>query len=150
MIPPSLCNASMIQWIQTVHNFLSGTIADCLGVHQKNLSVVTFAENQLETRNGSDWGFINSLTNCSSLLLFDVGVNRLRGELPNSVGNLSTSLQYFVTNYNSITGKIPEGIGNLVNLKFIEMNNNLFEGPIPDSFGRLKKLNRLYLSNNNL
>ncbi|CAL4889180.1 unnamed protein product [Urochloa decumbens] len=149
-IPPSLCNASMIKWVQAVNNFLSGTIPDCLGINQKNLSVVTFAENQLEARNGFGWEFISSLTNCSSLLLLDIGDNRFRGELPDSVGNLSTSLQYFTTNYNSIVGQIPEGIGNLVNLNFIEMNNNHFEGPIPYSFGRLKKLNRLYLSNNNL
>ncbi|XBI42691.1 hypothetical protein VPH35_107547 [Triticum aestivum] len=150
IIPPSLCNASMLQWIQGVNNFFSGTIPECLGIHQKDLTVVTFAENQLETSNDYDWGFIYSLTNCSSLLLFDVGDNKLRGELPNIVGNLSTQLQYFVTNMNYITGKISEGIGNLVNLEFIEMNNNLFEGTIPASFGKLKKLNQLYLTNNNL
>ncbi|RCV04881.1 hypothetical protein SETIT_1G037000v2 [Setaria italica] len=149
-IPPSLCNASMIQWIQTVDNLLSGTIPDCLGVNQKNLSVLTFAENQLETRNDRDWGFMFSLTNCSSLQLLDVGDNRLRGELPNSVGNLSKSMWYFGVNFNSITGNIPEGIGNLVGLNFINLGNNLFDGPIPDSLGKLKKLNRLYLSINNL
>lgn len=63
-----------------------------------------FSENQLESKNGLDWGF---MYNCSNLMLLDVGVNKLRGELPNSVGNLSTDLQYFITNYNSITGKIP-------------------------------------------
>jgi hypothetical protein len=147
-IPPSLCNASMIQWIQTVNNFLSGTIPDCLGVHQQNLSVVALVENQLEIRNGFGWGFMSSLTNCSKLFLLEIGAIRLTGELPDSVGNLSTNMKYFITNYNSITGRIPEGIGNLVNLQFVEMNNNLFEGPIPDSFGRLKKLNQLYLSGN--
>uniref|UniRef100_A0ACD6AME3 Uncharacterized protein n=1 Tax=Avena sativa TaxID=4498 RepID=A0ACD6AME3_AVESA len=149
-IPPSLCNASTLQWIQGVSNLFSGTIPQCLGIRQENLTVVTFAVNQLETRSDYDWGFMSSLTNCSRLFLLDVGDNKLRGELPNTVGNLSTQLEYFITNMNYITGKVPEGIGNLVNLEFLEMNNNLFEGTIPASFGKLTKLNQLHLENNNL
>uniref|UniRef100_A0A0D9YPA1 Receptor kinase-like protein Xa21 n=1 Tax=Oryza glumipatula TaxID=40148 RepID=A0A0D9YPA1_9ORYZ len=150
IIPPSLCNASMMQMIQAQNNILSGTIPQCLGIHQKSLHSVAFAQNQLETRNDYDWGFMSSLTNCSNLRLLDLGDNKLRGELPNTVGNLSTRLEYFITGHNSITGKIPEGIGNLVGLKFIEMNNNLHEGTIPAALGRLKNLNKLYLTNNKL
>ncbi|KAJ1255902.1 hypothetical protein BS78_K137700 [Paspalum vaginatum] len=149
-IPPSLCNASAIQWIETANNLLSGTIPDCLGIHQKNLSVVTFAENQLGTKNDLDWRFMSSLTNCSNLQSLDVGGNRLRGKLPNSVGNLSISLSFFEASLNYITGKIPEDIGNLVNLNNINLGANLLEGPIPDSFGKLKKLNRLHLDDNHL
>lgn len=150
IIPPSLCNASMMQMIQAQNNILSGTIPQCLGIHQKSLYSVAFAQNQLETRNDYDWGFMSSLTNCSNLRLLDLGDNKLRGELPNTVGNLSTRLEYFITGHNSITGKIPEGIGNLVGLKFIEMNNNLHEGTIPAALGKLKNLNKLYLTNNKL
>ncbi|XP_052142012.1 receptor kinase-like protein Xa21 [Oryza glaberrima] len=149
-IPPSLCNISTLRWIQTVNNSLSGTIPQCIGINQKSLYSVTFAVNQFETSNKYGWSFMSSLTNCSNLRLLDVGDNKLTGELPNSIGNLSTRLEYFVTNYNSMTGKIPEGLGNLVSLKFIEMNNNFYEGTIPDSLGKLKNLNRLYLTNNNL
>uniref|UniRef100_A0A0E0JXB2 Receptor kinase-like protein Xa21 n=1 Tax=Oryza punctata TaxID=4537 RepID=A0A0E0JXB2_ORYPU len=150
LIPPSLCNATMLRWIQTVSNSLSGTIPQCLGIKQKSLYSVTFEDNQLETRNNYDWGFMSSLTNCSNLRLLSVSDNNLTGELPNSVGNLSTRLEYFLTNYNSITGKIPEGIGNLASLKFIDMSSNFHEGTIPASLGKLKNLNKLSLSYNNL
>jgi hypothetical protein len=78
----------MIQWIQAGFNLLSGMILDRLGIRQKNFSSVSFPVNQLETGNDFDWGLMSSLTNCSNLVLLDIGAKKLRGELPNSVGNL--------------------------------------------------------------
>ena len=147
MLPPSLCNASLLQQIQATTNALSGTIPQCLRTN-KNLTVVALAGNWFEARNDTDWGFLVSLTNCSNLKLLDVNTNILQGVLPNSIGNLSIQLEYINIGENGITGTITEGIGNLINLNGLYMANNLLIGSIPASLGKLKKLNEIKLSNN--
>nr|TKW37266.1 hypothetical protein SEVIR_1G036307v2 [Setaria viridis] len=149
-IPPALCNTSSIQMIQMQTNFLSGKIPHCFGLRQKNLSVFGLGQNQLEATNGAEWSFLSTLTNCSHLKLIDLGENKLQGELPDLIGNLSSNLFFLNVQINNITGKIPESIGNLIGLNVLGMDINLFEGNIPSSIGNLKKLNALSISNNNL
>uniref|UniRef100_A0A0D9VDR1 Receptor kinase-like protein Xa21 n=1 Tax=Leersia perrieri TaxID=77586 RepID=A0A0D9VDR1_9ORYZ len=149
-IPPSLCNASMLQVLQTVYNSLSGRIPQCLGSQQKRLSVVALSKNQLKATNDADWAFLSSLANCSNLKALDLGYNRLQGELPSSIGNLSSHLSYLIIANNNISGTIPEGIGNLINLKLLYMDFNRLEGIIPASLGKLKMLNKLSIPYNNL
>ncbi|KAJ1255817.1 hypothetical protein BS78_K154300, partial [Paspalum vaginatum] len=150
MLPSTLCNASMLQMIETPYNFLSGKIPQCLGTHQNSLSKVVFGINEFEATNDADWGFLVSLTNCSNLRTLDVGDNKLQGVLPNSIANLSTRLECLGIEYNNITGTITEGIGNLINLDTLYMGNNILTGSIPASLSKLKNLNNLYLSNNAL
>ncbi|KAE8801912.1 putative receptor-like protein kinase [Hordeum vulgare] len=149
-IPPSMCNASRLQILQAVYNSLSRRIPNCLGARQNRLSVVALSKNKLEATNDADWGFLTSLTNCSSLKSLDLGYNNLQGELPSAVGNLSSGLSFLIIANNNIVGKIPEGIGNLVNLKLLYMDYNHLEGTIQASLGKIKALNRLSLPYNNL
>ncbi|KAM0902793.1 hypothetical protein ACQ4PT_019067 [Festuca glaucescens] len=149
-IPSSTCNASMLQILQAVYNSLSGRIPPCLGTQQHRLSVVALSKNQLEATNDADWGFLSSLTNCSNLRSLDLGYSSLQGELPSSIGHLSSGLSFLIIANNNIVGKIPEGIGSLVNLKLLYMDYNHLEGTIPASLGKIKVLNRLSLPHNNL
>ncbi|KAJ1295507.1 hypothetical protein BS78_01G229400 [Paspalum vaginatum] len=149
-IPATLCNTSVIQMIQMQANFLSRKIPNCFGIRQKYMSVLSFGQNQLEATNNADWSFLSSLTNSSNLNLLDVSRNKLQGELPDMIGNLSRNLFFLSVEVNNITGKIPEGIGNLIGLGELGLHNNLFEGNIPLSIGNLKSLNTLALSDNNL
>ncbi|TVU33044.1 hypothetical protein EJB05_24825, partial [Eragrostis curvula] len=150
ILPPSLCNATMLQNLEIIRTFLSGTIPQCLGTRQKNLSVVLLAYNQFEARNDAEWSFLASLTNCSNMRKLSFDGNKLEGVLPNSIGNLSTRLNFLSIEHNNITGKIPEGIGNLINLHTLDLDYNILVGGIPESLSKLTKLNRLSLSNNAL
>ncbi|CAL5058255.1 unnamed protein product [Urochloa decumbens] len=150
MLPSSLCNASMLQVIETVENYLSGRIPECLGAQQTNLSAVSVAVNLFEATNDADWSFMASLTNCSNLVVLDISENNLHGVLPNSIGNLSTQIEYLSVAYNNITGRITEGISNLINLQTLYMPHNLLIGAIPASLGNLNKLSELYMYNNAL
>ncbi|KAG2657064.1 hypothetical protein PVAP13_1KG116300 [Panicum virgatum] len=150
LIPPSLCNSSMLQRIETVDNLLTGTIPNCLGIHLKRLSSLTFAKNQIQATQDADWDFLASLTNCSELQQLDLGDNLFAGEIPCSIGNLSRSLEYLNMEYNSITGIVPEEISNLVNLSTLHLYGNHLQGTIPNSFGILKGLNGLFLGMNDL
>ncbi|KAF7104243.1 hypothetical protein CFC21_105151 [Triticum aestivum] len=149
-IPSSLCNASMIQMIQLLHNSLTGTIPSCLGIHLASLSALTIAENHIQATQDADWGFLSSLSNCSNLQLLDLGNNMLEGEIPSSVGTFSTNLEFLSMGSNSITGKIPGAIANLTNLQTLILEGNHLEGTIPTSLGKMKGLNSLILGTNEL
>ncbi|TVU32317.1 hypothetical protein EJB05_24042, partial [Eragrostis curvula] len=148
-IPVSLCNASKLEVIQMMENSFSGVIPDCLGV-LKNLWSLELDINRLEANVDADWGFMDSLTNCSNLKRIGLSVNKLGGVLPGSIVNLSTSMKLLNLWDNMISGQIPQEIGNLVNLTIIRMNQNNFIGTIPASIGRLDKLSILYLYDNSL
>ncbi|KAJ3692016.1 hypothetical protein LUZ60_012366 [Juncus effusus] len=172
-IPASLSNASLLGDIELMGNSFSGSIPSIFG-NMLNLYYLDISYNNLEARNPEDWDFMVSLVNCTGLQNFDIGYNLLGGMMPDSLVNLSRSLNYLALGNNLIQGSIPSGIGNLVNLTYLDMSNNLLvgvipvgignllilqtldlsensiSGEIPSSIKNLTKMNRLYLSSNNL
>ncbi|TKW08540.1 hypothetical protein SEVIR_6G033270v4 [Setaria viridis] len=149
-IPPSLCNASKLELAQMSDNSFSGVIPNCLGTHLKNLWALMLDSNQLEANVDADWGFMDSLTNCSNLKYIGLSENKLGGVLPGSIANLSTSMERLSISGNMVSGQIPQEIGNLVNLNAIGMHLNNFTGIIPTSIGKLNKLSKLILYGNKL
>ncbi|XXG71827.1 hypothetical protein AAC387_Pa07g1063 [Persea americana] len=69
-------------------------------------------------------GSLSSLTNCSSLEDLSLSFNRLRGALPSSIANFSTTLEQLFLTENRILGSIPSGLGNLFNLYTLSMASN--------------------------
>ncbi|XP_056166376.1 receptor kinase-like protein Xa21 [Syzygium oleosum] len=76
--------------------------------------------------------------------------NPLRGSIPESIRNFSSSLQILLACNCQIRGRIPEEIGFLQRLTFLGLCNNDLDGTIPSSIGGPKSLQRLYLDNNHL
>jgi hypothetical protein len=148
VLPASVCNASMLQYIEIISTFLSGRVPECLGAHQMNLSVVALVESEFEATNDADWSFMSSLSNCSNMRQLGLESNKLKDVLPNSIANFSIGMEFLSIEDNKITGTIPGGIGNLVNLEILVMGQNILLGAIPSSLSKLKKLNLLSLSNN--
>ncbi|KAG8646254.1 hypothetical protein MANES_10G137475v8, partial [Manihot esculenta] len=66
--------------------------------------------------------------------VLDLTLNRLYGELPASLGNM-TSLTHLSLYWNNIQGRIPSSIGKLCNLKFLSLRFNNLTGNIPDFQG---------------
>lgn len=149
-IPASLCNASKLEVVQMLDNSFSGVIPNCLGANLKNLWALVLDNNQLEANADADWGFMDSLTNCSNLKVIGLSANKLGGVLPGSIANLSTSMQFLSIFINVVSGQIPQEIGNLVNLNTLYMHLNNLTGTIPDSLGKLNKLSNLHLYGNKL
>ncbi|RXH81851.1 hypothetical protein DVH24_036192 [Malus domestica] len=115
-IPVSLSNASRLQVIDFGSNDFTGTIpGESLG-SLRSLIMLDFAANRLGNGKLGDMSFLNFLTNCTSLQILSISYNRFGGEIPRSIGNLSTQIQMFALGGNLLHGSLPIGIGNLINL----------------------------------
>ncbi|PIA24724.1 hypothetical protein AQUCO_68600001v1, partial [Aquilegia coerulea] len=148
-IPVSLSNATRLEVIGIELNAFTGSVPKDLGKLQR-LRWLLFGGNQLGTQQGrDDLSFINSLTNCSKLEFLELAQNVLKGPLPDSISNLSsTTIRLLNMQENSIYGSIPVGIGNLVSIEKISLSWNNLTGIIPTSIGKLNQLRELYLGEN--
>lgn len=86
-IPASLSNASSMEVLNLGINSFSGRIP-LLGP-LRNLTYVELSVNNLQA---GDWAFLSSLTNCTQLVRLGLRSNDFEGNLPSSIGNLSTKL----------------------------------------------------------
>nr|XP_017241375.1 PREDICTED: probable LRR receptor-like serine/threonine-protein kinase At3g47570 isoform X2 [Daucus carota subsp. sativus] len=133
-----------------IDNCIVGPIPNNLG-SLTNLQRLSLSHNPLgDNMRYNDWTFFDSLVNCSRLKRLGLGRTSLRGELPNSIANLSTTLEELYMYGNYIYGSIPHEIGELVNMIHLNFRDNFLTGSIPQSIGRLSKLGGLYLYGNNI
>ncbi|BFG36114.1 hypothetical protein CerSpe_223880 [Prunus speciosa] len=138
-IPTSLSNSSRLRMLDLRQNGLIGTLpAATLGRLQR-LVRISFSYNRLESGKTGNLNFLSFLANCTSLRLLALNNNHFEGELPRSIGNLSTQLKYLFLGRNLIRGSIPDDIGNLLSLNDLGMEENYLSGIVPDEIGKLQK-----------
>ncbi len=90
------------------------------------------------------------LGNLTSLTILRLGSNSgLTGEIPVEVGNL-TNLTELILWFSDLTGEIPAELGNLTNLTLLNLWNNGLTGEIPVELGNLTNLTLLNFDNNGL
>lgn len=145
-IPTSLNNASEIQYLDLSSNLFQGSIP-LLGSMNK-LIMLSIGVNNLSSTTEQNLQVFNSLSNCTQLISLLLNHNKLSGDLPSSVANLSAQLQHFCIENNHFTGKLPRGIHKFQSLISLTMQQNLFRGELPDSIERLSKLQRLFAHQN--
>ncbi|XP_060171090.1 receptor kinase-like protein Xa21 [Lycium barbarum] len=146
VIPSSISNSSNLKKLYLDHNKLSGKIPNSLG-NLRQLEVLGLFNNNLSSPHLS---ILTSLVNCRSLTRIALWDNPLNGVLPDSIGNLSTSLERFYLNHCEIRGQIPLGIGNLSNLFTLSLFGNELTGSVPRALCNLHNLQSLRLSDNRL
>ncbi|XP_017235581.1 probable LRR receptor-like serine/threonine-protein kinase At3g47570 isoform X2 [Daucus carota subsp. sativus] len=149
-LPPSINNASNLVDFEIVENNITGPIPNNLG-SLPNLQTLGLGHNLLgESMRPNDWSFFNSLVNCTNLRRLGLHESSLRGVLPYSIVNLSTTMEELYLYGNLLYGSIPREIGKLVNMRVLNLYENLLTGTIPESVGKLSKLSGLGLNNNNI
>ncbi|XP_065870642.1 putative receptor-like protein kinase At3g47110 [Euphorbia lathyris] len=146
-IPVSLSNCSNLQKIDLLNNSFSGRVPNELG-RLVNLTWINLTANKLGGNGGNDLVFISHLSNCTKLRYLLVGANFLEGSFPDSIANLSSTIEYIQLGDNDIYGNIPAGIGNLVNLNGLELQYMMLEGEIPSTISNLRNLFELRLNRN--
>ncbi|XP_050271245.1 receptor-like protein kinase 7 isoform X1 [Quercus robur] len=86
----------------------------------------------------------------SPITFFGISNNRLTGEIPYMICNVSF-LKIFDVSNNSLSGKIPQCLGNFSNhLWVLNLQMNDFHGPIPDTFAKCHSLELLVFNDNHL
>ncbi|XP_047267437.1 putative receptor-like protein kinase At3g47110 [Capsicum annuum] len=146
-IPHSISNCSKLTRLELSENKLTGLIPNSLG-YLTLLQILNLERNYLTS--DSSLNFLTSLTNCRNLTFLSLYLNPLNSMLPASVGNLSTSLRTFVASSCKIKGRIPNEVGNLSSLLKLDLSGNNIVGSIPTSIGNLRNLQRFNLSSNKL
>ncbi|XP_039822184.1 receptor kinase-like protein Xa21 isoform X3 [Panicum virgatum] len=150
-IPTSLANASDVSFFQLSYNRFSGIVPLEVGRLRK-LNWLQISNNLLQAKEPEDWELVSALKNCSRLKLLDLGANKFKGLLPDSLSNLSNSLTFLSISVNEISGSIPEDIvtiGNLTKMNYLDFDSNTFSGRIPSTLGNMTNLLALGLSDNN-
>ncbi|XP_021287636.1 putative receptor-like protein kinase At3g47110 [Herrania umbratica] len=150
-IPNSITNASQLIYLQLSNNSFSGFLPDNLG-NLRYLQELDLGHNNFSSEPSSpELSFLSSLTNCKDLrvLIFDDNP-LINGELPISVGNLSSSLTLFYVSHCNIKGTLPSEIGNLSKLLWLGLDHNNLTGTIPTTLGRLRELQDVNIGNNKL
>ena len=138
-----LSNYSQLTILELSFNKFTGPVPAGLG-HLENLLVLLHV-NQLESRPESlELSFLTDLTRCRSLKILDIGENPFSSLLPDSVGNISRSIQQFHAESCNIKGQIPKGIGSLRNLNTLKLSDNDLIGTKPSTIKGMKSLQRLY------
>ncbi|XP_059638755.1 receptor kinase-like protein Xa21 [Cornus florida] len=149
-IPSYLSNFSMLTELTLCRNQFTGTIPTSLG-YLESLTVLHLHDNQLTVEPRShELCFLTSLTSLKYLERLVICNNPFHGILPDSFGNLSSSLLRFRASNCQLMGRIPEGIGSFTNLNYLILSCNNFTGSIPSTIEGMKELQRLYLGGNRL
>ncbi|KAL2538894.1 putative LRR receptor-like serine/threonine-protein kinase [Forsythia ovata] len=149
VIPSSITNASILTILSMNTNYLTGAVPNFGNL--RLLKRLLIGENNLTGESSSpELRFFSSLTNCRYLELIEVSLNQLNGILPASIGNFSISFQVFRAFGCRIKGAIPNEIGNLSSLADLYLDNNQLTGFIPKTLGNLRRLQRIYLEHNKL
>ncbi|CAN1816829.1 Probable LRR receptor-like serine/threonine-protein kinase At3g47570 [Linum perenne] len=148
-IPLSLSNASNLVQLQLNINNFTGSMPSMASSNKLDqLVYFLINDNFLGSGKANDLNFLTSLINATSLGFLSIGGNNFGGSLPQSIGNLSTSLKYLGFYNNKISGSIPNEVQYLVGLEVISASNNNLSGTIPSSIQNLHSLRKLYLGSN--
>ncbi|CAM8949318.1 unnamed protein product [Rhodiola kirilowii] len=149
IIPPTITNTSTLKIFDVSRNQLHGNIPKSIGM-LNNLEIFSVVQNNIGSGKIDDLEFLSSFANLSNLEGLGLTDNQFGGVIPQSVGNLSLSLQRLALGRNRIYGSIPVQIGNLINLTLLGIESNSLAGEIPASIGNLYNLRRLVLGQNKL
>ncbi|KAL6123590.1 hypothetical protein ACLB2K_076111 [Fragaria x ananassa] len=147
-IPASFSNASQLKKFDIWDNMFVGDVPTSFGnlpiLHWLNLGF-----NHQGSNSYNDLDFITSLTNCSSLKMLSLSVNKFGGIIPASFGKLQ-KLQLLSLSANRLSGRIPSSLGNLTQLFELSVSQNALEGSIPPNIGNCQLLQEMDLSDNKL
>ncbi|XP_074335404.1 receptor kinase-like protein Xa21 [Apium graveolens] len=149
-IPPSITNALNLVVFEISSNSITGPIPTNWG-SLPSLSWLNLGGNPLaDNQQTDDLSFFDSLVNCSRLTGLNLHNTGLRGELPNSIANLSTTIELLFLHGNNLYGSIPRDIGKLVKMKSLSLHHNFLTGTIPVKIGELSELGYLDLGANKI
>nr|GEY37668.1 leucine-rich repeat-containing protein [Tanacetum cinerariifolium] len=148
-LPPSLLSSPELTVLDVARNNFSGKLVVASRKICK-LEIVSLSSYRIGSGEDDDelMKFIDGLSICKSLAVLDLGYNRMRGFLPDSLGNLSASLYFLSVSSNMIQGSLPASICNLISLTHLGLSDNIFSGTMPHCLGNISSLSFLDVKSN--
>ncbi|CAL4990886.1 unnamed protein product [Urochloa decumbens] len=143
-IQTSLQNLSKLSFLSLGANQLSGSVPATFGNYFPAMNRLYLSLNNLD----GNLNFLSSLSNCRQLQVLDIWHNNFTGIIPDHVGNLSKNLFWFTAGHNKLTGQFPSTLSNLSSLYWIYLTDNLLTGALPESITLMQNLGRLDVSAN--
>ncbi|PWA77852.1 leucine-rich repeat protein [Artemisia annua] len=145
VLPPSISNSSKLRYLEMSRNNFSGKLTIDFS-KLRDINEIYLAKNNFHGRGeADDMRFIDSLKNCTRLVVLELMNCNLIGVLPISIGNLSDQLSFLSLAGNQLFGSLPSSIGSLVGLATLFLDSNQFKANIPTTIGKLQKLQVLGL-----
>ncbi|PWA72124.1 protein kinase-like domain-containing protein [Artemisia annua] len=148
VLPPSLSNCSKLGFLEMSRNNFSGKLTIDFSKLRDIYSIRLSYNNFHGRGEADDMRFIDSLKNCTKLVVLGLYNCNLMGVLSISVGNLSDQLTKLSLGENELFGILPTSIGSLDGLTILDLDSNRFKGKIPGTIGKLQKLQYLSLFSN--
>ncbi|PWA52676.1 leucine-rich repeat protein [Artemisia annua] len=148
VLPPSISNSSKLGVLDMGDNNFSGKLKIDFS-KLRDINGIYLLNNNFHGRGeADDMSFIDTLKNCTRLVVLNLSNCNLTGVLPISIGNLSDQLRFLSLGDNQLFGSLPSGIGSLVGLTTLQLGSNRLKGKIPTTIGKLQKIQYLALSSN--
>ncbi|XP_042393199.1 leucine-rich repeat receptor protein kinase HPCA1-like [Zingiber officinale] len=148
-IPQELGNLLRLTILALNSNQLNGTIPPSLG-RLSNLNYLDLADNQLtgtlpiSANNGSGLDMLVKAEH------FHLNKNQLSGWIPSNIFHPNMTLLHLLLDSNKLRGEIPDTIGLVKTLTIIRLDNNFLNESVPSNFSHLTNLCVLNLANNTL
>ncbi|XP_059653778.1 MDIS1-interacting receptor like kinase 2-like [Cornus florida] len=98
----------------------------------------------------SESGVLDQIGTLLKLKYLNLSSNRLYGNLPLWLTNLTELVELDISWNDFIFGSIPPGIGNLKNLIYLDLSHNRLQGTIPTALAHLPNLIEINLGYNQL
>ncbi|KAL9996646.1 putative protein kinase RLK-Pelle-LRR-XII-1 family [Helianthus debilis subsp. tardiflorus] len=146
-LPPSLLGSPQLYDLDVEDNYLSGKLVTTFN-NSCNLEFLYLDGNSFGSEEDDEMKFIDDLSICRKLQKLYLHYNQFKGFLPESIGNLPTTLDSLSVAFNYFSGDLPSSIGNLTGLALLDLSSNQFTGTLPVTIGNLTNLQRLDLTNN--
>ncbi|XP_062146706.1 receptor-like protein 56 [Alnus glutinosa] len=142
VLPSFITTQVALDSLDLSHNLIKGSIP-CQLLFNTSIRALSLRSNKID---GSL--FLGCHVNrTSSLVLFDMSNNNVKGSLPENIGHLLPLLYSVDMSSNALQGIIPWSFGNL-HFEALDLSNNKLSGTIPQSLTRNGNL-LVYLNQSN-
>ncbi|XP_031258984.1 receptor-like protein 13 [Pistacia vera] len=169
-LPTELCNLTELRLLDLSQNSLYGKIPSCLdftALHEENGNDTTITSAILDiyissysritpfqseesiqfTTKSISYSYNGSIL--TSMSGIDLSCNKLFGEIPPQIGNL-TAIHTLNLSHNNLTGSIPITFSNLKQIESLDLSYNNLNGKIPSELVEIYTLSVFSVAHNNL
>ncbi|KAL8139959.1 hypothetical protein V2J09_005980, partial [Rumex salicifolius] len=145
-VPESIGSLPLLSLLALNSNGFIGNIPSSLG-NLTELTYLDLSDNQISGTIPVSNGSMPGLDKLLKAKHFHFGINKLTGEIPETLFSSNMNLIHVLFDNNQFSGKIPESLGLVNTMEVIRFDNNSFTSA-PANLNNLTNLQEMDMSNN--